>query len=139
MDRLTALWTVLGAATTGGLAYLKTRHGKAKVISYVKRLLNLDLTSEDLKNSLENMSTVVDTQGQSIQWLTTQQDWLTAQIAIYKEELAEAKEQLKEMENLHIENKGLKSRISELESQVKALEDELARRKKYTPKDKRGE
>jgi septal ring factor EnvC (AmiA/AmiB activator) len=134
MNIETAIVTSLGGVLTGVLAYLKTKKGKAKTLAYAKRLFNLDLTADDLRNSIENMSMAVDAQGNSIQWLTQTQDTLIQQIELYKTELDAAKEKLKEMETLHMENSQLRTRVAELESQVKALEVELARRKKFTPK-----
>jgi predicted RNase H-like nuclease (RuvC/YqgF family) len=125
--------TGIGAAITAiaGAVYAFIKKNKSKV-SYIKRLLNADLTAEDLRNGLDNLSQVVDTQGMTI-------DWMTSQLQNYREELTEARDKLKDMENIHQENVQLKNRVAELENQVKALEEELARRKKYTPKDKRSE
>jgi len=84
------------------------------------------------------MSLVVDAQGQSINWLTEQQEILINQLATYKEELSIAREKLKELESLHKENTALKKRVKDLEALVAKLEAELERRKKFTPKAKRG-
>jgi predicted RNase H-like nuclease (RuvC/YqgF family) len=130
MDPLTGVLTAVATATAGFFAYLRTSKGKRAAWNYFKRLANIDPSSEDLRNSLDNLSVVVDTQGVSI-------EWLTGQLTSYREQLAEAQDKLKEMENIHQENKGLRVRIADLEAQVAALEAELARRKKYTPKDKR--
>ena len=130
MDPVTGLLTAMATAIAGFFAYLKTRKGKMAAYSYVKRLFNVDPSSDDLRAALENLSIVVDTQGTSIEWLTTQLD-------VYREQLDVANEKLKDMENIHRENTALRSRISDLEAQVAALENELARRKKFTPKDKR--
>lgn len=130
MDILTAIISALGTAVAGIFAYLRTKKGKAKTLSYFRRLFNIDVTSDDLRAGLDNISAVVDAQGSSI-------SYLTEQLEIYKTQLEEAREQLKEMDAIHKENKTLKNRVAELESQVAKLETELARRKKYTPKDKR--
>lgn len=130
MDITTAIVTAVGTVLTGFLAFLKTNKGRNQAISYLKRIFNLDLTAEDLRSSLENMSTVVSSQGQSI-------DWLTQELTNYREQLDDAREKLKQMEDLHQENNTLRGRVTELESQVKSLEDEIARRKKFTPKAKR--
>lgn len=119
----------MATAVAGFFAYLKTRKGKSMAISWAKRLFNVDPSADDLRTALDNLSLVVDTQGNSISWLTEQLD-------SYRTQLEDAHEKLKDMENIHKENTGLRSRITELESQVAALEAELARRKKYTPKDK---
>jgi chromosome segregation ATPase len=125
------------SALAGLFAYLRTRKGKTAAWNWAKRLVNVDPSADDLRSSVDNMSLVVDAQGQSITWLTEQQETLLNQLTVYKEELAIAKEQLKELEGLHKENVNLKKRIKELEGQVAKLEAELDRRKKYTPKAKR--
>jgi predicted RNase H-like nuclease (RuvC/YqgF family) len=130
MDPLTGALTAVATAVAGFFAYLRTKKGKTAALSYAKRLFNVDPSSDDLRAALDNLSTVVDTQGISI-------EWLTSQLTSYREQLAEAQDKLKDMENIHKENTILRNRVSELETQVKALEEELARRKKYTPKDKR--
>ena len=117
--------------------YLRSKNGRTKVLSWAKRLFNLDITSEDLRNAVDNLGNVVNTQGASIDWLTQQQEFLIGQLETAKAELIESREKLKELEALHIENTKLKTRVQELEHQVNALETELARRKKFTPKDKR--
>ena len=138
MEPLTALATAVVTAVAGFFAYLRTKKGRKAAWNYFKRLANIDPSADDLRQSVDNMSLVVDAQGQSISWLTEQQEQLITQLAGYKEELANAREQLKELEALHRENSLLKKRVKELESQIARLEAELARRKKYTPKTKRG-
>ena len=100
--------------------------------SILRKVFGVEPGAEDLRVGLENLSNVVSMQGQTI-------DWMNAQLELYRTELTDAREKLKEMETIHIENTQLKSRVAELENQVKALEDELARRKKYTPKSLRGD
>jgi septal ring factor EnvC (AmiA/AmiB activator) len=134
MDIQSIILAAIGGTTTGLFAYLKSKKGKQKTIAYIRRLFNLDLTAEDLRNSIDNMSMAVDAQGNSINWLTQTQEFLLQQIEAYKLELETTREKLKDMESLHMENSQLRSRVAELEAQVKALEVELARRKKYTPK-----
>jgi predicted RNase H-like nuclease (RuvC/YqgF family) len=138
MEPITGLGAAIATVVAGFFAYLRTKRGRKATWNWLKRLFNLDPSADDLRASVENMSLVVDSQGQSINWLTEQQETLITQLAAYKEELANAREQLKELESLHKENTNLKKRIKELENQVKKLEDELERRKKYTPKAKRG-
>jgi len=137
MDPITGLATAALTALAGFFAYLRTKRGRQAAWNYFKRLANVDPSSDDLRNSVDNMSLVVDAQGQSINWLTEQQEILIAQLTAYKEELSEAREKLKELEGLHRENGNLKKRIKELEAQVARLEADLERRKKYTPKAKR--
>ena len=118
----------LGALFIAALTfYFKNRETHT---SLLKKIFGIDPSAEDLRIGLENLSNVVNTQGQTI-------DWMNAQLELYRNELTEAREKLKEMETIHSENTQLKMRVAELENQVKALEEELARRKKYTPKDKR--
>jgi len=139
MEPLTGLGAAVATIVAGFLAYLRTKKGRNATWNYFKRLANVDPSADDLRASVENMTLVVDAQGQSITWLTEQQETLITQLAAYKEELSNAREQLKDLESLHKENISLKKRIKELENQVKKLEEELERRKKYTPKTKRGE
>lgn len=130
---------VIAAGTTaiaGFFAYLRTRKGKAAAWNWLKRLFNVDPSTDDLRSSVDNMTLVVDAQGQSIAYLTEQQEFLVTQLNAYQEELAKAREQLKELEALHKENTALKKRIKTLEQKIATLQDELARRKKYTPKKK---
>ena len=138
MEPLTGLGAAIATIVAGFFAYLRTKKGRTATWNYFKRLANVDPSADDLRASVENMTLVVDAQGQSITWLTEQQETLITQLAAYKEELANAREKLKDLESLHKENTSLKKRIKELENQVKKLEDELERRKKYTPKTKRG-
>lgn len=127
MRTLGTILGTLGTTLAGILAYLRTRRGKLRTLNYLKRIFNIDVTAEDLRVGLDNISAVVDAQGNSIAYLTQQLD-------SYREQLSDAREQLKEMENIHKENSLLKKRVVELESQVARLEAELERRKKYTPK-----
>ena len=130
MDPLTGLVSAIATALAGLFAYLRSRKGRDATLSYAKRLFNVDPSSDDLRAALDNLSTIVDTQGASITWLTEQLD-------SYRTQLEEAHEKLKDMEAIHRENTTLRARITELESQVAAMEAELARRKKFTPKEKR--
>ena len=132
MDIVQLIIGAIGTSFAGLVAYLRSKKGRAKAISYLRRLFNIDLTTEDLRTGLDNISAVVDAQGNSIAYLTQQLD-------SYREQLNDAREQLKEMEDIHKENRALKIRVAELEAQVARLEAELERRKKYTPKDKRAE
>ena len=100
---------------------------KYSLQGYLRKLFNIEPGITDLKDAFDNMSNIVYSQGTAI-------DWLTSSLVSYREELAEAKEQLKAMEEVQKENINLRVRVAELEAQVKALEEELARRKKYTPK-----
>lgn len=139
MEPITGIATAVLTALAGFFAYLRTKRGRQAAWNYFKRLANIDPSADDLRQSVDNMSLVVDAQGQSISWLTEQQESLINTLATYKEELASAREQLKELESLHKENTALKKRVKELEAQVAKLEAELERRKKYTPKSKKVE
>jgi peptidoglycan hydrolase CwlO-like protein len=139
MEPITGIGAAIATVVAGFFAYLRTRKGRTGAWNYFKRLANVDPSADDLRSSVENMTLVVDAQGQSITWLTEQQDTLITQLAAYKEELALAREKLLDLESLHKDNTSLKKRIKELEMQVAKLEEDLARRKKYTPKAKRGE
>ena len=139
MDHIQGLAAGALSVLAGLFAYLRTRKGKTAAWNWVKRLVNVDPSADDLRSSVDNMSLVVDAQGQSISWLTEQQEVLINQLTAYKEELSLAREQLKELEGLHKENVHLKKRVKELEEQVAKLEVELERRRKYTPKSKRSD
>ena len=125
----TALSGIVALIIAAVTYYIKN-HDSSK--SFLKKLFGIEPGAEDLREGLENLSNVVSMQGQTI-------DWMNAQLELYRTELTDAREKLKEMETIHIENTQLKSRVAELENQVKALEEELARRKKYTPKSLRGD
>ena len=139
MEPITGIGAAIATVVAGFFAYLRTRKGRTNAWNYFKRLVNVDPSADDLRSSVDNMTLVVDAQGQSITWLTEQQETLITQLAAYKEELALAREKLLDLESLHKENTSLKKRIKELEMQVAKLEEDLARRKKYTPKAKRGD
>ena len=126
VEQVVAAFAAVG---TGGFGAFKLVQ-RFSLGGHIRRIFNIEPGMEVLKEAMDNMNQVVMSQGQSI-------DWLTNQLTQYREELTEAREKLKEMEELHTTNITLKLRISELESQVKALEEELARRKKFTPKAKR--
>ena len=124
--------SIAGTATAFGgvFAWMKSRReGNAPML---KRVFGIEPAAEDLRMGLDNLSAVVQSQGQSI-------DLLTAELNVYREELATAREQLRTMDGILEENATLKYKVEELETQVKALEEELARRKKYTPKAHRTE
>lgn len=112
----------------GGVAYAIIKFvNKFSLSRHIRRVMNIEPGADDLRAAMDNMSQVVLSQGQSI-------DWLTNQLVQYRTELDANQEKLKEMEEMHKENIALKRRVTELEDIVKYLEAELARRKKYTPK-----
>lgn len=136
---LEAVVGLLVAAPAAFFAYLKTKKGRTQALSWIKRLFNVDVTADDLRASIENMSLALDAQGQSISYLTEQTNFLVEQLNQAKADLVSARKQLKELDALHKENRSLRKKVSDLETQVAALETELARRKKYTPKERRSD
>jgi chromosome segregation ATPase len=81
----------------------------------------------DLTEALSTLRTVVETQGESI-------EWLRGELTTTKEELTAAKEQLKNTEALSIENSQLRIRIADLEAHVAILQEELNKRRGGRPK-----
>jgi cell division protein FtsB len=119
-----------------GIEQLLTGTGTAGVFAAVwaffrsetgRRLVNRlrkTITSEAvaLREAIENLSRVVEAQGESIEWLRGELDRTRA-------ELEEARSALIEREGkLERENDKLRKRVAELEAQVKALEEALAKR-----------
>ena len=121
----------LVTATTGGVvAYFSTTKGKNALKVFVN-IFTGSSHDTNIENALDNIIKIVNSQGESI-------EWLRSELEITKRHLHEAREALKQREDeLQLENSKLKLRIAELETQVNALEDELNRRKKYTRKDYR--
>jgi predicted RNase H-like nuclease (RuvC/YqgF family) len=98
---------VLGAV----LASLRSK----KVRTIAGRLFAED---SELKGSLESLRSVVEAQGESIEWLRGELDRT-------RNELDQARIQLRETENLKIENIQLRIRVAELENHVIRLEEKL--------------
>lgn len=128
-DFITSLTGAAGGVGGVALALVAwLRSGRSKRFrDFVQRLFGTSPAVQELREGLDNLSSVVDVQGTTI-------DWLTSQLQQYQEELTSARDRLREMDILQVENGQLKVRISELEHQVEKLEAELARRRKYTPK-----
>lgn len=84
-------------------------------------------TPHSLKEAIDNLSSVVEAQGESI-------EWLRSELSIKNAELEKLRSQLVATQGLVEENAILRKRVGELETEVKALKDELDRRRKYTPK-----
>jgi len=125
---LDATQLVAGITGIGSVTYAIIKFlNKFSPTHHIRRILNIEPGADDLRAAMDNMSQVVLSQGQSI-------DWLTNQLVQYRTELDDNHEKLKEMETMHKENLALKRRVTELEDIVKYLEKELERRKKYTPK-----
>ena len=81
----------------------------------------------DLTEALSTLRTVVETQGESI-------EWLRGELTATKDELTSAREQLKNTEALSIENSQLRIRIADLEEHVAKLQEELNKRRGGRPK-----
>ena len=92
----------------------------------------LNETPHSLKEAIDNLSSVVEAQGESI-------EWLRSELSIKNEELEKLRSQLSATATLAEENTALRRRVTELETEVHALKTELDRRKKYTPKKYRKE
>ena len=90
---------------------------------YLARLVS----AVDLGDAVAALKTVVEAQGESIEWLRNE-------LSSAKQELEVARIQLAKTEALAIENAALRSRVSDLEAQVHKLEDELRRRRGGRPK-----
>jgi hypothetical protein len=128
LTQLNATQLVAGITGIGSVTYAIIKFiNKFSPTHHIRRILNIEPGADDLRAAMDNMSQVVLSQGQSI-------DWLTNQLVQYRTELDDNHEKLKDMETMHKENLALKRRVTELEDIVRYLEKELERRKKYTPK-----
>jgi len=81
----------------------------------------------DLSEAVSNLKSVVDAQGESI-------EWLRSELSSTKAELDVARRQLVKTEALALENSTLRGRVADLEQQVHKLEEELKRRRGGRPK-----
>jgi predicted RNase H-like nuclease (RuvC/YqgF family) len=81
----------------------------------------------DLTEAVNSLKSVVEAQGESIEWLRTE-------LTSTKAELEIARLQLSKTEALAIENAALRTRVADLEAQVHKLEEELKRRRGGRPK-----
>ncbi len=104
-----------------GLVVAAARSKNAR--AYLARLV----TAVDLGDAVRALQTVVEAQGESIEWLRNE-------LSSAKQELEVARMQLAKTEALAIENAALRSRVADLEAQVHKLEDELKRRRGGRPK-----
>lgn len=113
-----------GGAGVVGLvvAVLRSQRARAAVI----RLLN-DTPGVDLSEAVNSLRTVVEAQGESI-------EWLREELTSTKAELEIARTQLAKTEALAVENAALRARVADLEAQVHKLEEELKRRRGGRPK-----
>jgi hypothetical protein len=93
--------------------------------SMLGRLLSNSML--DLTEAVNNLKSVVDAQGNSIEWLRNE-------LTTTKAELELARIQLTKTEALALENASLRARVADLEAQVHRLEDELKRRRGGRPR-----
>jgi chromosome segregation ATPase len=120
-----ATGTGAAAAIAAAWRLLRSDAGRA-FLGRVRRAAIDEVGS--LRDALDNLTQVVSSQGESIEWLRIELDRTRV-------ELADARTALTDKESkLEKENAVLRKRIVELESQVKALEAALAARKRRTVK-----
>ena len=112
----------------GGAGVVGTIAGALKSKRFreaIRRLFSASML--DLTETVRTLQTVVEAQGESIEWLRTE-------LNSTKSELDVARLQLAKTESLAVENIALRSRIADLEAQVQRLEEELKRRRGGRPK-----
>ncbi len=110
-----------GVGGLGGLVLAAVRSKGAR--GYLARLVS----AVDLGDAVAALKTVVEAQGESIEWLRNE-------LSSAKQELEIARIQLAKTESLAIENAALRARVADLEAQVHKLEDELKRRRGGRPR-----
>ena len=112
----------------GGAGVVGTIAGALKSKRFREALRRLFSASVlDLTETVRTLQTVVEAQGESI-------EWLRAELSTTKSELDVARLQLAKTESLAVENIALRARIADLETQVQKLEEELKRRRGGRPK-----
>lgn len=121
INEIIAALTVILAGAGTVLGAVKFKRIRAAIQGF------LNETPHSLKEAIDNLSSVVEAQGESI-------EWLRSELSIKNEELEKLRSQLAATQGLVEENATLRRRVSELETEVHALKAELDRRKKYTPK-----
>lgn len=123
---MTIFEIILGVGGGAGLLGLLVRAARSgKLSAVVSRVIANAMV--DIEDTVRGLKTVVEAQGESIEWLRSELDST-------KRELLEAREQLQKTEALAAENAQLRSRVAELEAHVLRLEDELKRRRGGRPK-----
>ena len=121
INEIIAALTVILAGAGTVLGAVKFKRIRAAIQGF------LNETPHSLKEAIDNLSSVVEAQGESI-------EWLRSELSIKNEELEKLRSQLAATQGLVEENATLRRRVGELETEVHALKAELDRRKKYTPK-----
>lgn len=107
-----------GAAVLAALwRFLRSSTGSKFVKSLVRGVRR---DAESLREALDNLSAIVTTQGESIEWLRGELDVTRAELDVARKALADRESRLEK------ENDQLRTRVAELELQVKALESALA-------------
>jgi septal ring factor EnvC (AmiA/AmiB activator) len=101
------------AAVAAALTALRSK----KVRVFLSRLLS----DSKLEGTLTSLQTVVEAQGQAI-------DWLRDELTQTRADLSHAREQLRMTEDFAIENSKLRARVAELELHVARLELQLKAR-----------
>ncbi len=115
---------LIATGSGGGLVGLIVALVRSKAVrSYVARLAN----AIDLSDAVQSLQSVVQAQGESI-------EWLRSELSIAKDELQDARRQLARTEALAAENATLRARVADLEAHVQRLESELKRRRGGRPK-----
>lgn len=118
--------TIFGVGAGGGLVgALMALARSPKVRAAISRLFRA--SAVDLAAAVESLKSVVEAQGESI-------EWLRAELDRTKEELAEARSELRATEDVVEENSKLRARVAELEIEVAYLKEELKRRRGGRPK-----
>lgn len=118
--------TIFGIGAGGGIVGVLVavlRSGKLQAA--VGRMFRAGAV--DLAVVVENLKSVVDAQGESI-------EWLREELGRTKEELSAAKDELRLTENVVAENSKLRARVAELEVEVSHLKEELKRRRGGRPR-----
>jgi predicted nuclease with TOPRIM domain len=118
---------IFGVGGGTGVVGLIVAFFKSTKVKSVFTKLTSQSAVTDLTEALSTLRTVVETQGESI-------EWLRGELTATKDELMSAREQLKNTEALSIENSQLRIRIADLEEHVAKLQEELNKRRGGRPK-----
>lgn len=126
VNEVIAAITVILASAATVVGAIKFKRIRAAISALVSE------TPHSLKEAIDNLSSVVEAQGESI-------EWLRSELSLKNEELNKLRAQLAGTQVLVEENAILRKKVAELELEVHALREELDRRRKYTPKKYRKE